>query len=762
MKITLRLLVSLLLVVAIVASVFSFYQVRSEKTRLVKDLERRTNVLAESLQETVIPLVQANSLVKLHRLVQRLGNRERLKGVAVYDRQGNVLALTPDLASKIPQPLPLAVNAAVENRSAGTFMRIENKEAYLYAFPFLQEDKMMGVLVLIHDASFIDLRLNEIWRHNLLRSLTLSALIVVITLLIIKWSITGPIAQIAEWVKELRAGKERVDQPIVSLRGDVLSPLITEVAQLAKSLAMARARAEEETRLRLKGDSLWTIDRLKEHMRVELGGKKLFLVSNREPYMHIKEGRTHQWIIPAGGLVTALDPVMRACDGIWIAHGAGEADREMVEADDKLRVPPDEPAYTLKRVWLTKEEEDGYYYGFSNEGMWPLCHVTHTRPVFRLDDWLHYQRVNEKFAEALVKEIAEEEFPLVLIQDYHLALLPLLVKAKRPDARIALFWHIPWPNPEAYGICPWHQEILLGMLGADIIGFHIQFHCNNFLDTVDRFLESKIDWEQFSVERGGHTTLVKPFPISVNFESSLTHGLTNAQERESKKQQLLKELGVQANYLGVGVDRIDYTKGILERFRAVERFLEKYPEFNGAFTFVELGAPSRTHIKKYHDLISELDETADKINWRFQIKGWKPIVFTKRHHSREEIIPFYKAADLCMVTSLHDGMNLVAKEFVASREDESGVLILSQFTGASRELKDAVIINPYDIEGMADAIYFSLNMEADQRAERMKRMREVVREHNIYGWAGTLITALARLRISSISDGKTGQNGLSF
>lgn len=750
MKITIRLIVSLLFVIALVAVVFSFHQVRSEKTRLVNELERRTIVLAESLQESVKPLVQSNSLVRLNRLVERFGNRERLKGVAVYDRQGNVLALTPDLAPKIPQPLPLAVKSAAENQPAGSFMRVNDKETYLYALPFLEEDKIMGTLVLIHDASYIDVRLNEIWRHNLLRFLTLSILIVAITLLVIRWSITGPIAQFAEWIRALRMGKGRISQQAIPLRGDMLAPLISEVTHLAKSLATARARAEEEAKLRVQAESLWTANRLKEHMRIELSGKKLFLISNREPYMHVKDGRNIKCIIPAGGLVTALDPVMRICDGVWIAHGGGDADREMVDKNDKLRVPPEEPAYTLRRVWLTKEEEDGYYYGFSNEGLWPLCHITHTRPIFRLDDWVYYQKVNEKFAEALLNEIADEESPLVLIQDYHLALLPLLVKEKRPDARVALFWHIPWPNPEAYGICPWHQEILIGMLGADIMGFHIQFHCNNFLDTVDRFLESKIDWEQFSVNRGGHATLVKSFPISVSFDS-VTGVETAIQEKTSLRETIFKEIDIQTKYLSVGVDRIDYTKGIPERFKAVERFLEKYPDFVGNFTFIELGAPSRTHIKRYRDLMTEVEEMVDKINWRFQTKGWKPIVFLKAHHSHEEINRFYKASDICMVTSLHDGMNLVAKEFIVSRDDEDGVLILSQFTGASRELKDAIIINPYDIEEMADAIHISLTMPQHERSERMRRMRAVVKEHNIYRWAGNLITTLARLRIPEIS-----------
>jgi trehalose 6-phosphate synthase len=363
--------------------------------------------------------------------------------------------------------------------------------------------------------------------------------------------------------------------------------------------------------------------------------------------MHVRQGSTVECIVPAGGLVTALDPILRACGGVWIASGSGDADRETSDEKGRLRVPPEEPTYTLKRIFISKEEEEGYYYGFSNEGIWPLCHITHTRPIFRLQDWISYQKVNETFAGVLLDEIAHEQEPLILVQDYHFALLPLLVKSKRPDARVAIFWHIPWPNPEVFGICPWKQEILLGLLGADLIGFHIQFHCNNFLETVDRFLESKINWDQFSVERRGMVTTVKPFPISVAFPGLMHNG-----ERPGPVQK--------------------------------ERFLEKYPDYVGQFTFVELGAPSRTHIKRYHDLMAELEETIDRINWRFQMREWKPLVFLKAHHNHQTINQFYKAAQICMVTSLHDGMNLVAKEYVAARDDEDGALILSQFTGAAR------------------------------------------------------------------------------
>ena len=746
MKITIRLVVSLVLVVALVTVGFSFYQVRAERGRLSSDLQRRSVILAESLQESVIPLVTSESQENLNRLVQRFGNRDRFQGIAVHDAHGQLLASTAGVEVQISGSAPQVVHVLAEGRPKSSFIHVGNRRIYLYVFPLASGEETIGVLTLFHDASYIDIRLAEIWRHNLIRFLILSVLVVAITLVVVRWSIIGPIAQMAVWIKELRTGKTKAVQPAVLPKMDAaLDPLISEVNRMAKSLAVARARAEKASSLPSGAESPWTAERLKDHMRAELGGKKLYLVSNREPYVHEKDGQGIRCVVPAGGLVTALDPVMRVCDGLWIAHGSGDADRETVDGDNKLRVPPGEPAYSLKRVWLTKEEEDGYYYGFANEGLWPLCHITHNRPEFRLEDWTHYRKVNEKFADALLTEIAGEESPMVLVQDYYFALFPSLIKEKRSDAKVAIFWHIPWPNPEAYGICPWRQEILQGMLGSDIIGFHIQFHCNNFLETVDRFLESKIDWDQFSVTRGGHSTLIKPFPISVSFEEH--REITPSDDRPSKEG-LLRKIGVQAEYLGVGVDRIDYTKGIPERFRAIERFFEKYPEYLGRFTFVELGAPSRTHIKKYRDLMTEIEETVEKINWRFQTKTWRPIVFLKAHHTHEAIEPYYKASDLCMVTSLHDGMNLVAKEFVAARDNEDGVLILSQFAGASRELKDAVIVNPYDIEQMADAICLSLRMEPAERSERMRRMRTNIRVYNIYRWAGKLIGELARLRLA--------------
>ncbi|OGR96435.1 MAG: hypothetical protein A2V88_09420 [Elusimicrobia bacterium RBG_16_66_12] len=330
----------------------------------------------------------------------------------------------------------------------------------------------------------------------------------------------------------------------------------------------------------------------------------------------------------------------------------------------------------------------------------------------------------------------------MLIQDYHFALLPRMIKEARPDARVSLFWHIPWPNPEAFGICPWQRDILDGMLGADVLGFHIQSHCNNFLETVDHSIESRIDWERFAVRRGEHSTLIKPYPISVAMEE-------DAGPLPSRDQ-LMRSVGARGSILALGVDRLDYTKGIVERFLAVERFLDKNPAYIGRFVFVELGAPSRTTIPRYRDLVDEVKKEAARINARFETnadKAWKPIVLAIGHHERTEVGRWYRVADLCAVTSLHDGMNLVAKEYVASDREEPGALILSRFTGASRDLRDALIVNPYDVERVADAIREAVEMEPEERRRRWESMRESVRENNIYRWGAHLVDDLARVRL---------------
>jgi len=741
MRITIRLILSLVVATSAIVFASAGYQARQEEIRLQEELNKRATVLAVGLRDAIGPVIAGGRIAGLQRLVEKFGNRERLSGVAVYSEDGPPLAVTSSLPPEF-QKLPAAVRKEdLSGEGRSVLVKEGQRRWHLHALPVRGDEGPEAVLLLVHDAGYIRAQAGRVWRENFLRLFFHVLVIALITLLIVRWSLLQPMAKTVDWIKRLRAGDPV--EPIPLPQEDLFGPLAREVTHMAESLVEARAAVEEEARLRLAAESRWTPERLKEHVRSVLQGRSLLVVANREPYMHVRMGRQIRCQVPASGLVTAVEPILRACSGTWVAHGSGDADRETADAHGKLRVPPESPFYTLKRVWLTKEEEDGYYYGFANEGLWPLCHIAHTRPVFRADDWTQYRRVNVKFADAVVEELEGIGNPCVLIQDYHFALLPRLIKARRPDARVALFWHIPWPNPEAFGICPQARELLDGMLGADILGFHTQFHCNNLLDTVDRFVECRIDRERFAVNRGDQITFVKPFPISIAMDDA--DASLPGTEPSVLRENLCNELGVTAEYLGVGVDRVDYTKGIGERFLAVERFLEKHAEFQGKFTFVEIGAPSRTLIQRYHALGAELDSEADRINRRFQTRTWKPIVFLKKHHSHSEIVPFYQASNLCMVTSLHDGMNLVAKEFVAARTDRQGVLILSHFTGASRELRDAVLINPYDIDQTADAILFALTMAQDEQRARMERMRSTIRENNVYLWAANLVGELARL-----------------
>jgi trehalose-6-phosphate synthase len=744
MRLSLRLVFALVASISVVTLIMARNQVSSEKNSLRADLERRGEILTESLQETIEPVVaRAGPEIQLRRIVDRFGNRERLAGIAVYDPHGKVLVASPSIARRAEMPPHAVTEAIAEDQATGEFAALNNFPMYVYVLPLHRGATLSGALVTFHDARYIEAQSSQVWREALWHVLAQLLVVILITVLIIHSTIVGPINRLSQWMKDLRTG--RAGPSSRPLTADFLQPLTSEAVSLGKSLAEARAAAKAEARLRENADSLWTAERLRIGVRRRLRGNSLFVVSNREPYHHVHGKKGIEIQVPASGLVTALEPILCACDGTWIAHGSADADREMVDENDRLRVPPDHPLYTLRRVWLTKEEEEGYYFGFANEGIWPLCHIAHTRPHFQASDWDYYRSVNEKFAQAVLREIRDSEKPFVLIQDYHFALLPRLVKNSRPDARVAIFWHIPWPNPEAFRICPWQREMIDGLLGADLIGFHIQAHCNNFLETVDNSIESRIEWDRFTVNRENHLTLVRPHPISVVFPPE-THEM-DPEEKTRSRSAILKALGPETLFLGIGIDRIDYTKGMIERLRGIERFLEQYPQYIQKFAFIQFGAPSRTNIKRYQELHQAVRSETQRINERFQTGYWKPIVFLDRHHSHAELKPYAKAADVCVVTSLHDGMNLVAKEFVASRDDEDGVLILSQFTGAARELRDALLVNPYDVEQMAEMIRRSLEMPPEERRARMQQMRRTVKEHNIYRWAADLISELAEIRL---------------
>ncbi|MFI5087384.1 MAG: trehalose-6-phosphate synthase [Terriglobales bacterium] len=743
MRIVARLIGCLVLCVLLVSVFSSYYQAEQLKFVLRRELEQRADALAESLQPRVESMLRRGDTAGIQRLAEQFANQQQLSGLAVYGDGGSQVAISKSLAGQISGRPETLARAMHDDTPQGAFLRLKDHPVHFRAIPLHEDDHVAGGLLVVHDAAYIVAARWRAWRDMSWRVLAQVLLIILTTVIMFQRSVVRPIARTAAWMRELRHGRNPGASGLVG--SDVLKPLANEAHSFARSLAEARASAEQEARMRETAESSWTAERLAVSLRTRLKGSRLFVISNREPYMHTRKGNMLQTMVPASGLVTALEPILRACDGTWIAHGSGDADREAVDAKQCVRVPPEDPHYTLRRVWLTKEEEERYYYGFSNEGLWPLCHIAHTRPTFRAADFEEYQRVNQKFADALWDEMRGVEQPIVVVQDYHFALLPRMIKQRRPDARVGVFWHIPWPNPEAFGICPWQRELLDGLLGADLVGFHIQAHCDNFLETVDRVLESRIEWDRRNVNRGEHITMVRPFPISI-----VMPPVTDQEEKPNPHKQqaeLLQEIGVDALYMGLGVDRLDYTKGILERMLAVERFLEKYPQNQGRFTFVQIGAPSRTHIQRYHDFMAEVAATAERINRRFRSGKWQPIVLRDRHHTHAELERYYRAADVCLVTSLHDGMNLVAKEYIASREDDEGVLVLSPFTGAARELPDALIVNPYDTEKLADAIHQALEMEGTERRARMRRMRQVVRQHNVYRWAANLIGELCDVRL---------------
>lgn len=493
---------------------------------------------------------------------------------------------------------------------------------------------------------------------------------------------------------------------------------------------------------------MWTKDALQQLIQTKLGDRRLILVANREPYLHHFVDGKIECVPPASGMVSALEPIMRACGGVWIGHASGNADRRTADEHGRLRVPPDDPSYTLRRIWLTKQQQEGHYNGAANEGLWPLCHMVFTRPIFNPRHWPIYREVNEIFARAVLEE-ARDEPAFVFIQDYHFGLLPRILKERNhANLIVAHFWHIPWPNPEAFQTFPWKEELLDSLLGNDLLGFHLRYHCKNFLDCVERTLEAKVDYERFEVTRGGKVTLIRPFPISIDYEHH--QAIARSVEVDQEMDRWLLQLGIAGEAIGIGIDRIDYTKGIPERLRALDRLLEKHPHWREKIVFVQIGVPSRTHVRAYQNLDAEVDGLVEEINWRWSTDSWKPIVYLKQQYSQIEMMALHRLARFCVVNSLDDGMNLVAKEFVASRFDDDGVLILSRFTGAARELSDAFLVNPFAIDELAEAFRAALEMPEEERRKRMHKQRGVVATNNIYRWAGKFLSTLLRFEFTDL------------
>ena len=476
----------------------------------------------------------------------------------------------------------------------------------------------------------------------------------------------------------------------------------------------------------------WTREKLQRLVQREIGDYQLIVVSNRQPYVHeIVEGEL-SYTSTAGGLVTAIDPLMQECGGTWVAFGGGKGDHFAVDKNNRIQVPPDDPSYTLRLVWLTEQEEQGYYAGFSNEGLWPLCHNTFIEPTFQTSDWETYKAVNNVFANQVLDEI-DGRPAVVFTQDYHLALLPRLLREVDPDVITAQFWHIPWPTYDIYRICPWGDELIDGLLGNDLLGFHIGDHCDNFMEAAARSLGSQVHGEYNLVYQRKEPTLVRPFPISVDFEQINLD--SQSPEVTDEVDRLLEEFDLDGKIVGLGIDRIDYTKGIPHRIRAIGRFFEKYPEYIGKVVFVQAGVMSRANIHAYQQLSGQIDYELENLSGRFSTDDWQPVLYLPDDLPPITLAAFRRIARFCVVSSLHDGMNLVAKEYVASCFDEDGVLILSPFTGAAHELTDSLIVNPYATEEFAEAIYDAVEMPLSERQERMEKMRRVVEENNIYMWA---------------------------
>jgi len=758
-----------------------------------RDLNSRGTLLANALSDSVAAAVTSGDVARLGPLFERAAQDERLFAIGLCSPDGRLLQTTerfpPGLSCRqaeavaqqaeprldlaggpvhigvhdvfghrpAPPPAPAAASAPSaprpEDQPGFVPDLTQPPQYYAAAAPAASaplpaqvdaaEPVLLARLVLVHDLSFIDRRSQDTRRYLIGLFAALGLVIALITVVVAQISWRG-------WVSGARA----------LMRGEgLLTPLVPapELAPLAAELRSRLRDLEDEFRRSLGPETVWDAERLRTLLRTQLAGDQVIVVSNREPYIHERSADGFVVKRPASGLVTAVEPVMRACSGTWIAHGSGSADHDVVDVHDRVAVPPGHQDYWLRRVWLTPEEEQGYYYGFANEGMWPLCHVAHVRPVFRESDWQAYREVNRRFADAVVAE-ARGPDPLVLVQDYHFALLPALIRERLPEATIITFWHIPWPNPESFGICPWRREILEGMLGSTILGFHTRYHCKNFIETVDRYLEARIEHEHSTIAFREKETLIESYPISIAWpdeaEAAAMPPVAECRSRVSERLALPEDACI-----AVGIDRFDYTKGILERLNAVERLLEKYPEWRGRFVFVQVAAPTRSALDEYRSFQERVQRLAERINTRFGTERWQPVHLLAQHHEHDAVVELFRAADICVVTSLHDGMNLVAKEFVAARDDLQGVLVLSRFAGAAREMTEALVVNPYHVEETADALQRAATMPAAEQRERMASLRSTVREFNVFRWAGRMLADAGRWRLRARIEARVRRYG---
>src|SRR6266516_1930751 len=737
MRLSLRFIIPLLIAVGIFA-----YGALPLADKLMlrwfsRDLETRANLIANTIQEPLQDLIRTGNRGRIQEFFTRITQDERLLAVAFCPpKNGEPVATTT---------LPQEVRCSDLDRftqPAGDLLQTAGGPVFVSVRPLVASATIaatpIGQLVLVHDMSFIARRSRETREYLFLFFVGLGLIVALVTVIIAQLSWRG-------WIQGLRGLLRGETLFLAPGRAGAFPATPPELRPIAHDLRQLIEDIEADHRSRDEDRLGWTPKTLREILQRELRGQEVIVVSNREPYIHMRRAAGVEVWRPASGLVAALEPIMRACSGTWIAHGSGDADRDVVDAHDRVTVPPppEDPQYQLRRVWLTPEEEAGYYYGFANEGIWPLCHIAHVRPIFRTSDWEQYVNVNGKFAQTVEHESSSPN-PIVLVQDYHLALLPRMIREALPAATIISFWHIPWPNPEAFAICPWREELLDGLLGSTILGFHTQFHVNNFVDTVDRFLEARVDRETFSVSYRGKATSVKRYPISIEWPPSpelLAKPVEQCRTEIRQRHNLPPEHAV-----GIGVDRLDYTKGIEERMRAVERLLDLDDQWFGRFSVIQIASPTGVRIDEYRAYEARVRELATRINQRFPEAIHPPIILKVEHHQPDEIFEYYRGADVCVVTSLHDGMNLVAKEFVAAREDGRGVLVLSSFTGAARELPEALIVNPYDTDECAAALQVALTMPGTEQRTRMRLMRGLLQDFNVFRWAGRMLMDAASTR----------------
>jgi trehalose-6-phosphate synthase len=689
------------------------------------DVELRAQLVMHSMEEPITDLVEFGTETRLRAYLAKLAADERLLAILVCRPNGTTIFRS----ERTPPSISCDAEGGADP-ARSRIVQLPSGSVQVSRFDFDSALPKPFRVVMLHDLSFVDRR-QRTARDFVLVFVGISILLLALLIVLVAW------LQLRRWAAVLLGdirGKRFLDNAL-SPRESL--PILSQVREVL-------AEAEEKQRLEIDFRENWTPQALQQVVHDHLNSAQVIIVSNREPYIHTFDAH-HQafWQVPASGMVTALEPVMRACSGVWVAHGAGTADRDTVDRYDRVRVPPDDPSYTLRRVWLSPDQEQGYYYGFSNEGLWPLCHLAYVRPAFRASDWRAYEDVNAKFAEVVAVESGTES-PVILIQDFHFALLPQLLRKKVPKATIVLFWHIPWPNAETFGVCPWKREMLTHMLSADILGFHTRYHCQNFLDTVDRFVECQIDREHMTVTLKGRVCRVAPYPISIEWPP---RWLARLPDIAACRAAVHERHGIGADVIiGLGVERWDFTKGIIERFQALEVLLDNDPRHRGRISLLQIAAPSRGQLPAYQALQQHTYAEVERINSKFAQGDWRPIVLIDEQQEPLRVFELYRAADFCLVNSLHDGMNLVAKEFVAARDDEDGVLILSTFAGASRELPEAVLINPFDVSETANAMEIAMRMGRDERRSRMNLMRRTVKENNVYRWAGRMLMDAARIR----------------